>query len=497
METYLLGETVARCMNPECRKEWTRRMLMDTMTKSFVATKYRDHLKNVLYDTQRAMMPETMSLVVIHKYHDELNTKCVEQTHLLDTLSQQMHEVKYRIRYLCEERNRIHAGFIQSNDLDTNMVNTLSTQIANGERTMDWVMHGGGWTNIAQTNTTVNAVFQRPCCDPDCRGYLSTQWKCGLCYQWACKDCHRVLGLDRNANEHVCNPDDVATARLLSRDTKSCPSCSTPIYKIDGCDQMWCTQCHTAFSWRSGRIETRIHNPHYYAWLRQNSETGEIPRNAGDQDAGNNVCGNDIHLDQLHTIVGNLRYRIGMLAGETYAHTIYPYYVEYKRTHPQSEYVPLGDMYILLQKLRHLHAVDYQRYHTVVLEHARKNRHLRVAYLQNIIDETTFKTQLQIQNKRYMKHMELCQVLEMFISSVVDIISSSYNIVENVSVDSLCNEEKANTIKRSVDMLFTLNKLVEYTNTCLRDVCTTYQSVKYHISYNFTWTADRQLCVSW
>jgi hypothetical protein len=36
---------------------------------------------------------------------------------------------------------------------------------------------------------------------------------------------------------------------------------------------MWCTQCHTSFSWRDGsRITTTIHNPHAVAWRRQQRE---------------------------------------------------------------------------------------------------------------------------------------------------------------------------------------------------------------------------------
>jgi hypothetical protein len=35
---------------------------------------------------------------------------------------------------------------------------------------------------------------------------------------------------------------------------------------------MWCTQCHTAFSWRTGAEETRVHNPHFYEWMRRTGQ---------------------------------------------------------------------------------------------------------------------------------------------------------------------------------------------------------------------------------
>ena len=42
------------------------------------------------------------------------------------------------------------------------------------------------------------------------------------------------------------------------------------ISKIDGCNQMWCTQCHVAFDWKTGAIQNSVHNPHYFEWLRKN-----------------------------------------------------------------------------------------------------------------------------------------------------------------------------------------------------------------------------------
>ena len=41
---------------------------------------------------------------------------------------------------------------------------------------------------------------------------------------------------------------------------------------------MWCTQCHVAFDWRTGAIETgRIHNPHYFEFKKRSREHGDIP----------------------------------------------------------------------------------------------------------------------------------------------------------------------------------------------------------------------------
>jgi hypothetical protein len=153
-----------------------------------------------------------------------------------------------------------------------------------------------------------------------CRGFLSHGGKCGLCKTRVCSKCHepkldtegtedevvevveeeiqepvKVVEEVRQEpveevrmevvetirrNRHVCDPNNIETANLLKKDTKACPKCASMIFKISGCDQMFCTQCHTAFSWRTGSIETKvIHNPHYYQYLREQSADGEIPRN--------------------------------------------------------------------------------------------------------------------------------------------------------------------------------------------------------------------------
>ena len=116
------------------------------------------------------------------------------------------------------------------------------------------------------------AAFVRACPFNECRGFLSTAWKCGTCARWACPECHEPKGLERDDASHVCKPDNIASAQLLRKETRPCPSCGSAIFKIAGCDQMWCTACNTGFDWKTGqRIqEGRIHNPHFFEYMRNN-----------------------------------------------------------------------------------------------------------------------------------------------------------------------------------------------------------------------------------
>lgn len=106
----------------------------------------------------------------------------------------------------------------------------------------------------------------KPCPQQGCRGFLDSKHVCALCDAHVCEHCMVVI----SDGSHTCNPDDVETIKLLRKDTKPCPKCGEMIHKTDGCDQMYCTRCHTPFSWETGRVETgRIHNPHYLEMKRR------------------------------------------------------------------------------------------------------------------------------------------------------------------------------------------------------------------------------------
>jgi hypothetical protein len=124
--------------------------------------------------------------------------------------------------------------------------------------------------------------FFLACPRAECRGRVSSGYKCGLCYHFFCPQCHWDKGLVRDV-EHECAQDDIDTVRMLRENTRNCPKCKMGIFKTEGCDQMWCVSCKTAFSWRSGNIlNGPIHNPEYYDFQRRQQANGNIPRQPGD-----------------------------------------------------------------------------------------------------------------------------------------------------------------------------------------------------------------------
>lgn len=128
---------------------------------------------------------------------------------------------------------------------------------------------------VGNRKSSSTSIFSCP--SSECMGKLKTNGCCGLCGKQYCVECGQ-----EKFEQHLCKKEDVDTIRELQKNTRPCPRCHIPIYKMEGCDQMWCVQCHTTFSWKTGAITHGVvHNPHFYAFRRQAQEThrslGDIP----------------------------------------------------------------------------------------------------------------------------------------------------------------------------------------------------------------------------
>ena len=255
VEQYLLTTMDApHCM--ACRVGWDAAFVAAHTSAAFHNKKLRTHHTRLLLEREKGFLPETVPFV--EQYRKKAALEAQAQVH-----ADRMHELQHA---LTQERDAIWQLHIRIRDL----------------------------TGDRLAATAEQRQFVRACPLEDCRGFLSTAWKCGVCDVYICSHCHGTKTM-RDDPHHHCDPDDVETANLLRRETKPCPSCGTAIFKIDGCDQMWCTACATPFSWRTNQVIKTgiIHNPHYFEWQRQNNG-GQAPRHPLD-----NPCGGRLQVWDL------------------------------------------------------------------------------------------------------------------------------------------------------------------------------------------------------
>jgi hypothetical protein len=304
-------------------------------------------------------------------------------------------------------------------------------------------------SSVSKKEPQERRKFIKACPIEACKGFLSTQWKCGLCNIYTCSKCH-VPKCD--SDEHVCNPDDVATAELLKTDTRPCPQCATGITKIDGCDQMWCIECHCAFSWSKGTIETgRLHNPHYFEFHRKN---GTLRREVEDVQCGG------LRPDEYHGIIRHwirvtlsnrsklARLNMGMTEIDNdMDHILNTGYLCYGST---------------IGRLNEMLAT----YNTPL-----DNLENRIKYMTDEIDEAQFKMRLFRATKQHNLKIEYRDIIQMVVLAMSDMLN---RFIELVKKNNLPDSYNITPAEDMLSILSEMDGLIVYANQCLFKVAMEY-----------------------
>ena len=247
VRTYLTtSESEPHCM--QCKVRWTQKFLL-ILTKRWLNEEYKKHHSKLLCDIEISKIPETMEKANRYVIADKLSKEREVLLDNHDILRQEVEKLYFKMRQINtsvrQYMNRIHA-----------IRNGMPDPINEGDLVYE------------------KAVFFMQCPSNTCNGMLSTKYKCGICEKYTCPDCHALL--DNNAVDavdiqpHVCDPNDVASAAIIKKETRQCPECRVRIYRIEGCSQMWCVQCHAGFDWNTGKKINgeRLHNPHWIEYQR-------------------------------------------------------------------------------------------------------------------------------------------------------------------------------------------------------------------------------------
>jgi hypothetical protein len=407
-------------MHPDCYKEWSRKFLREHFTQTFLNQKYRPHLEDVLFDKEKALLPEAQLIIEdkIRKQH----------------IRGEIVEVDRQLAALYSKRNELEREFGKDR------------------------------------NKKERAEFVRQCPAEGCRGFLSTQWKCGICELWTCPECHELKGPVRDC-DHTCDPNNVETARMLAKDSKPCPSCQSLIFKISGCNQMFCTQCHTAFCWSTGKINKQnIHNPHYFEWLQNNPNAAMVAghRTPPQQRANPNEINCDAELSH---------YDWNFLLNACNKHPMFSSLTLTSNHHTERDFNnPCCFIYYfgsVIRNVIHL-AHDFLRNFPVV-DYIRNNEAMRVAYLEGMYNDADFKKEIQRRDKKNRKNVEIVQIVNFASTASKDIIVRVINHIKEAPIDEC---ELMPFVKE-------FEGLVLHCNELFKDVSYVYGTVKYQLREDF------------
>lgn len=371
-QRYLLSITEdAHCMG--CRKAWDREVLDTILLTTWLNGEYKVHRENILLDRERSRLPAAQIIIERQKRVDE------QQMPIRNEIMRQIQEKEREIGAL---RNRLWEQM------------RIIEALNRGEDPYA----PGGFMNRDGTATASSPtqpkeerrVFIMPCPGSSCRGFLSQAYKCGICDIYVCPECREIKGTDRDA-PHTCNADTVATVQRMKKECRPCPECGVSIFKIEGCDQMFCTACNTPFSWTTGRkiINGALHNPHYFEFLRK-SNGGAMPRNPGDIPCG------------------------------AFLPNAYIFDRDVVRAFSKEENkIAATQMYTLLNTITHIQHVEIPAFTNRAEDMDQTD--INIQYLRNEITEARWKQLLQQREKKRLKKDEIRQRLEAFVGTCVDI----------------------------------------------------------------------------
>ncbi len=441
VKRYLLSSNKdPHCM--KCKNLWDNYFLKTKIDKTFVTKTYKDHRKKLALDNQLSLLPDTMNLVEDYKVAANLKK---ENKNITSEIKQ------FKMQILALQQKKYE-----------------------NERYIYNLAHGKVKKDKKQ--------FIMACPNADCKGFLNTQYKCELCEEFTCSKCMEVIGKDKTNTDHVCLQSNIDSANLIKKETKPCPKCGERIFKIEGCDQMFCTICYVAFSWNTGEIENsgNIHNPHYYEILQK---TGIDVRNPGDF-----VCGGLIQLYNLFQLAINIRIpdykdKSKILKLRNYNNTIYSHVV----------YSELSNIHRIVSHILYTE-VNRLRQEARTIENHDK---LRVQYMINEISKEKFASLVIKRDTDRAKNRDRLYLYEIVTTIGIELFGYIYNLF-----DKHCkhNEKSAlEVLELTIQKTNEFYKSIEYFNNQVKILTSIYNckldlleiETKVGIGYLRQYTIDR------
>jgi len=210
---------------------------------------------------------------------------------------------------------------------------------------------------------------------------------------------------------------------------------------------MWCIQCKTTFSWKTGKIESgKIHNPHYFEYLRQNGKN--IPRDPMDI-----VCG-------------------GMVEYNTIRNLIYQYLSKSGCDSYFATQVKIFDSNIsqIIRKLLEFNHYVLRDYRNKVTDNDINKKH-RIHFILNYIDENTFMRNIFNAKLKLKRDGLILQILETINLVNIDFTKELYDFIYKFTKSNNFNN-LINNINKCINKY---NNFIDYSQDELNKITTLYK----------------------
>ena len=225
---------------------------------------------------------------------------------------------------------------------------------------------------------------------------------------------------------------------------------------LRNCNQMFCTDCKTVFSWRTGEIITGgfMHNPHYLDWVRTTRGT-----------AGNG----GLDLDNLEPNANACFDFGGWGATRTVQTKIYG---------TCRIYLPIANsnqklLECVFRLANHCDCVEMRRFNVVHEYEQGTFAKLRKQYMLNLISKEKFAKRVQEAEKAMEKKRQIAMIMDTFIEASRDLLANGLDLanadskVSNVRIEATANQVRVlvneiNASWKRVSNVFNGNKVPQF-----------------------------------
>lgn len=243
---YIHSKTDTQCMS--CHHILTIFDLSSMFPMTYIHGEYREYTSKILFEKHRPLIKEMEK----EQQKKELQKQIGER---MKHLQKELYDIKIEIQWR-----------------KLNKEDTVNSKNRKRQLQQEYEQWKAKKQNVADVLKEEGCIKCPACCETILN--KSQNYFCDTCQLYTCIDCQKTTP---SHGDHKCNAEDLETQKLIQEETRPCPGCETLIYKIDGCSQMWCSQCHTTFDWNTMEIEKyRFHNPHFYEYQKQ-LYNGDIP----------------------------------------------------------------------------------------------------------------------------------------------------------------------------------------------------------------------------
>ena len=361
------------CMN--CKKPLGRGVLSGFMTKKYMAEDYRDHREAVLFEQERAKIPDVMPYAEAVSRRRKYRRRLSELKNELALMRRRVRRLEWRI------------------SRETDFISFVPGSLDPGEYNPD-VEYGVESDTQNSTPEPVDYTSRGHCPKSECNGLIGKGWACCSCETVVCKSCLVEIEMTQDGKpdhkSHSCTPSDLETVAAIRKDCKPCPNCRIRVFKIEGCSAMWCTSCHTMFDWRDLSIlrGAYFHNPHYAEWVASRQTVGGNVNRGGCVD---------------HGAIVNWLARHTSVAGSIKRNQIY---TTLSRILNQANY-----------------ETDRNRRFADPAIHEQTLMTLRIDFITGLMDRDQYKLTLQRLDKKHSKTLEISQIRDMYGNATRDILT--------------------------------------------------------------------------